>query len=337
MRAALEHWLLARWFGRPGLLWLAWPLELLYRAALLLRPLPSREHGSPPVIVVGNLAAGGSGKTPLVLALAAALRERGLRAGVISRGYGGSGPFPYRVHAGSDPAVCGDEPLLLARRAGIPVVVHPQRAQALAVLAGEVDVVISDDGLQHRGLPRCVEIAVIDGRRGLGNGHCLPVGPLREPPSRLERVDFRVANGTLAGPAAARLSRPVDVVMELVPCMLRRVSDPAVTMDLPSFIRQHAGVHAVAGIGDPERFFITLRAAGLAVTGHPFPDHHRYTPGDFRMLAGEVVVMTEKDAVKCAGAAAGINAWYLEVEARLPAGFVDTLLARAGLQKEKSA
>lgn len=336
MRAALERWLLARWFGQPGLLWLLLPLEGWYRLLLRVRRrrAPKPEAPAVPVIVVGNLVVGGSGKTPLVLALIEAFAARGLRVGVIARGYGGSGPFPLPVTADTPVAAAGDEPLLLVRRTGVPLVVDPQRPRALATLLANhaIDVVLSDDGLQHAALPRTVEIAVLDGRRGLGNGHCLPVGPLREPAVRLESVDFLVANGEVAAPE--QLPRQAAAVMTLLTTRLHRVDNPDVSIAPDEFIRQFgAAVAAVAGIGDPARFFASLSALGFSVTGHPFPDHHDFSAADLSALAGQPVVMTEKDAVKCPElvATAGLAAWYLAIEAQLPPRLVDSILTRAGL------
>lgn len=341
MRAALERWLLARWFGKPGLLWLLLPLEWLYRGVLLLRGAPTKEESAVPVIVVGNLAVGGSGKTPLVLALVAAARARGLQVGVIARGHGGGGPFPQRVTPASDARICGDEPLLIARRShDVPVIVDPDRRRALAeAVAQGAELVISDDGLQHLRLPRTVEIAVIDGRRGLGNGHCLPVGPLREPAARLHSVDFVVGNGELL--AEFVLPRAADATMALRLRTLHRVAQPTDELDLDAF-RARCGaavMPALAGIGDPPRFFAMLRALGFAIDEFPFPDHHDYTAADLAPFAGHTLLMTEKDAVKCGAlvAAAGIDAWYLAVDAGLPADFAARVLARAGVADRSSA
>lgn len=321
MRARLERWLLARWYGAPGLLLLLLPLEGLFRLVAAWRRFRRQRRPPPvPLVVVGNIGVGGAGKTPLVLWLAAQLAARGLRVGIISRGHGGQGPFPLAVTAATPVAACGDEPLLLARRSGVPVVVDPQRCRALAALP-PVDVVLSDDGLQHYALPRSVEIAVVDARRGLGNGHCLPVGPLREPASRLRRVDFVVRNGGAAGDGVA---------MQLRPGLLRRVGDPAQALDAAAFRAAFGGrVTAVAGIGDPSRFFATLADLGFAVDGHGFPDHHPFTAAELASLA-RPLVMTEKDAVKCAGIA---DAWYLEVTAELSPDFLPALLRRAGLEE----
>ncbi len=333
MRGRLEHWLSARWYGRPGVLLLLVPLEFLYRLVVALRHV-LRNRAVPPVplIVVGNITAGGSGKTPLVLWLVERLGARGLRIGIVSRGYGGSGPFPLHVKAETPVSACGDEPALLARRTGAFIVVDPNRRRALAVLLGKgVDVVVSDDGLQHLALPRTVEIAVVDGRRGFGNGHCLPVGPLREPVSRLETIDLLVVNGSGGWPIPRGA-----ITMTLLPTVFCKVGATGERLAPDSFrARFGSRVAAVAGIGDPTRFFTTLRALGFIVDEFPLQDHHNFSTGDFSALAG-VIVMTEKDAVKCAGIA-GIDAWYLQIEAQLPADFLPQLLRCANLDSEGRA
>lgn len=334
MRRSLERWLLARWYGTPGLLWLLFPLEILFRVRVALRRVGRRPiKPAVPVIVIGNIVVGGSGKTPLVLWLAAELRARGFRPGIVSRGHGGRGPFPLHVHPATSADMCGDEPLLLARRLDVPVVVDPNRRAALALLLTQhVDVVISDDGLQHYALARTVEIAVLDGARMFGNGHCLPVGPLREPPARLNEMDFVVGNGALRGLHGG----PGVITMQLRPMLLRQVINPAVTISVQDFLSRYGSavngkpVVAVAGIGNPQRFFTTLRNLGCTIDEFPFPDHHMFTTADFAPLAGRVLLMTEKDAVKCVGLV-GVDAWYLEVEACLPDTFLPALLARAGL------
>lgn len=322
VRASLERWLLARWYGSPGVLWLLWPLELLVRVVATWRARRIRRDPPVPIIVVGNLAVGGSGKTPLVIWVAKALQARGFRVGVVSRGYGGAGPFPLSVGAQTDPVACGDEPALIARRTGLPVVVGPDRVAALSLLVEQnVDVVISDDGLQHVGLPRTVEIVVVDAQRGHGNGHCLPVGPLREPLSRLRTVDFVVSNGG---------ELPDSARMQLVSQVFRRVSEPQVALSPDELLARYGpAVSAVAGIGNPSRFFATLRQLGFAPTEHPFPDHHLYSVDDLALPPP--VVMTAKDAVKCAGLT-NADAWYLDIAAELPADFLPALLRRAGLE-----
>lgn len=322
MRARFERWLLAHWYGSPGVLGLLWPLELLVRTVARWRVQRIRRDPPVPVIVVGNLAVGGSGKTPLVIWLAEALQASGFRVGIVSRGYGGTGPFPLFVGGQTDPVACGDEPALIARHTGLPVVVGPDRVAALLLLVEQgVDVVVSDDGLQHVALPRTVEIVVVDAQRGHGNGHCLPVGPLREPLSRLDTVDFVVSNGA---------ELPGGVPMGLQPRVFRRVDEPRIELSPDGFMARHgARVSAVAGIGNPSRFFATLRKLGFEPAEHPFPDHHRYRVDDLALPSP--VVMTSKDAVKCAGLV-GADAWYLDIAVELPADFLPALLRRAGLE-----
>lgn len=315
---SLETRLTRRWYGRPGWLWLLWPLEGLYRAVAALRRLAYRRgwragwRAPVPVLVVGNIAVGGTGKTPVVIALCEALRAAGWRPGIVSRGYGANPPaFPHLVDSAGSADAAGDEPLLLARRSGCPVVIAPDRARAVRELLSRhpCDVVICDDGLQHYALARDIEVAVIDGARGLGNRHCLPVGPLREPPARLAAVDAVLINGGtgVAGQGHRFELRPTALVQLATG---RRVA----AADWPPEQRR---VHAVAGIGNPGRFFATLRALGLAVEEHPKPDHHRFTAGDFRFDTALPVVMTEKDAVKCTGLQ-DERLWYLAVDAALP-------------------
>ncbi len=282
-----------------------------------------RQRTAPPVpvLVVGNVTVGGTGKTPLVVALAQRASERGLSVVVISRGYGGkAGRYPMTVTPASDPAVVGDEPLLIVRRAGVPVVLDPRRDRALNYVVRELapDLVISDDGLQHYALPRSAEIVVIDARRGLGNGRCLPAGPLREPASRLEQVDFLVANGGVW---------PGAVTMHLKPGKLTRLRD-GLTLDGEAFRERFGAVHGVAGIGNPERFFRSLAVLGLAVTPHAFADHHAFKPEDLAFADGRPVVMTEKDAVKCQGFD-NTRLWMLPVRAALPETVLDAMIDRA--------
>ena len=317
MRAQLERQLNRLWYCHSPLAKLLWPLSLPFLLLSLLRRkfllFRSSQKLPVPVVVVGNITVGGSGKTPLVLAVSRYLACRGLRVGVISRGYGGSAEYPLRVLATTPATQSGDEPLLMARRGLAPVVVSPDRLAAAAlVLEEKVDVIVSDDGLQHYRLPRDIEIVVVDGERGLGNGLCLPAGPLREAASRLSSVDLVVANGDLQQPL-----RQGCHVMLLQPGALLSV--------LPDSSREapHAGerVHAVAAIGNPERFFHTLQQLGFEVIRHPFPDHHPFTESELLFPDGLPVVMTEKDAVKC-GSFAGLSRhWYLPVEAVLPEAF----------------
>ncbi len=263
-----------------------------------------------PVIVVGNIAVGGTGKTPFTIWLVERLREWGWTPGVISRGYGGNSPgWPQPVTADSDPAVVGDEPVLIATRAGCPVVVGPDRlAAARALLAAcDVDIVVSDDGLQHYRLWRDLEIVVVDASRGLGNGALLPAGPLREAPSRLGEVGLVVTNGTgWTSPVPAS-----QLTMRLAASQVRSL-DGKSTAPLAQFAGQT--VHAVAGIGNPARFFSMLSQQGIQLVMHPFPDHHPFQRADLEFGDALPVLMTEKDAVKCRGYA-DEGRWVVPVEA----------------------
>lgn len=318
----MRAWLERVWFSKGWGGLLLWPLSALFAAIVAVRRLGFRRGWfarlSPgcPVVVVGNLTVGGSGKTPFVVWLATELARRGLRVGIVSRGYGGAAEAPTDVTRDSDPWTVGDEPLLLARRTPARVVIGRDRVSAARRLAADVDIIIADDGLQHYRLARDLEIAIVDGRRRFGNGRLLPSGPLREPESRLASVDFVVVNG---GSAQGR-----EIVMDLVPDAVVRLGDGARTP-----LAHYAGreVHAIAGIGDPARFFATLRTAGLRPIEHPLPDHA--PPEAYRMSFGDAlpVLMTEKDAVKCAGAGLSDPA-YVEVSARLPADAAEALLAR---------
>jgi tetraacyldisaccharide 4'-kinase len=266
-----------------------------------------------PVIVVGNITVGGTGKTPFVLWLVELLRRRGWNPGVVSRGYGGYAPsYPLRVSATTDPAWAGDEPALIARRLDVPVAVAPDRVAAARLLleAGEADILVTDDGLQHYRLARDIEICVIDGSRGLGNGSLLPAGPLREPPQRLQQVDLVVVNG--GGWRAPGLNA-IDMRLQTVEAVSLANGE---RRPLSSFAGSR--VHAVAGIGNPQRFFDSLRAAGIEAIPHPFADHHDYTDMDLAFDGAEPVLMTEKDAVKC-GELAQPRMWYVPAEAVLAA------------------
>lgn len=276
-----------------------------------------------PVVVVGNITVGGTGKTPLTIALIEALRARGIDAGVVSRGYGGTERGPLLVDPATSAAQVGDEPLLIHQRTRAPVAIGRDRVAAAQLLlrAADVDVVIADDGLQHYRLGRDVEICVVDGARRFGNERLLPAGPLREPLERLATVDFRVCNG----------GEPHDgeIAMRLVNDGAYRVDDALFRADIAAFAGQR--VHAVAGIGNPARFFDALRAFGIEPVEHPFPDHHAYTASDLAFGDDAPVLMTEKDAVKCR-AFAPAHWWALPVVAQLPDAFFDALAARLRAQ-----
>ena len=274
-----------------------------------------------PVVVVGNITVGGTGKTPLIITLVNALRERGYRPGVVSRGYGGKAPFyPMQVTANSNPAQCGDEPLMIARRCQCPVIVDPNRYRAARALqdSGQCDVILSDDGLQHYNLPRQLEIVVIDGERRLGNEWCLPAGPLREPLARLDEVAFVVVNG-----GDPLIRHPSKFRMDLQPLEFRNLHTGEVRA--PKEPPGEGSVNAAAGIGNPTRFARTLASLGLAVKLHPFPDHHAFVPDDLNFGDSRPVIITAKDAVKCSHFAAD-NVWVLDVAARLENNGLETLV-----------
>jgi tetraacyldisaccharide 4'-kinase len=275
-----------------------------------------------PVIVVGNIAVGGTGKTPLTIGLLKQLQSRGYSVGVVSRGYGSQAKqFPFFVTAETPANLSGDEPKLIARATGCPLVIDPDRPAAIRALLQQhsVDLIISDDGLQHYAMARDIEIAVIDGQRLFGNGFCLPAGPLREPISRLESVDFIVVNGGASDSLAGKTAH----TMTLKAGELMRLSDSVSVAagDWP-YSRQ---VHAVAGIGNPTRFFQTLRGLGFDPIEHAFADHHPYTADDLAFDDDLPIVMTEKDAVKVAPLVLE-RCWSLPVEAELPEVFIAALI-----------
>jgi tetraacyldisaccharide 4'-kinase len=315
------------WYRRSALAWLLWPLSLLFaflafsrRFLYDIRVLKSAHPGIP-VIVVGNLVAGGSGKTPLVLWIAEFLRANGCSPAIVSRGYGACAAdrsgAPREASIASQAAEVGDEPIVLARRSGCPVWVGPDRARAIAAMREqhpEVDMVILDDGLQHYRVRRNLEIAVVD-ERGFGNGFLLPAGPLREPASRLASVDAVVSHGATVKGFAMRLEGET----------LHRMTDSRERRPVQAFAGRK--VHAVAGIGHPNRFFLHLARLGVTPLPHPFPDHHPFRPQDLEFGDDAPVLLTEKDAVKLRHAARP-DWWVLPVTARLDPAFGDWLLEK---------
>jgi tetraacyldisaccharide 4'-kinase len=264
-----------------------------------------------PVVIVGNITVGGTGKTPLVLWLASHLSRHGMRPGIVSRGYGASHMQASAVSPASDPGRAGDEPVLLAQRSGCPVWTGADRVAAarglIAAHAG-CDVILSDDGLQHYRLARDLELAVIDASRGLGNGLMLPAGPLREPARRLRQVDAVVINAAERAHRAGQ--RAFD--MRLEGRELRNLLNPRHVVGPDHFQRQR--VHAIAGLGNPQRFFAHLDALGIEFEAHAFADHHAYTAADVDYRGADAILMTEKDAVKCASFASETH-WVLRVDA----------------------
>jgi len=327
------------WYRGAWWLWLLRPLEWLFRCVTAMRRLAYRTgllavYRAPvPVVVVGNITVGGTGKTPVIIALCNALQAQGFRVGVVSRGYGArsGGVFPHRVSEHSTPADCGDEALLVLRRTGCTCVVDRDRSQAVQRLLAHdkhIDVILSDDGLQHYGMARDFEIALLDARRRTGNGFCLPAGPLREPVSRLSSVDQVLlrGEGQVEGEGqaqherAAGKQRSATVGYVLADCWA--LADGVVHSLSPEALGQH--VYAVAGIGQPEQFFTQLQDLGFLLERRPFADHHPFKAADFYAMRDLPILMTEKDAVKCAGLA-GERAYAVRLQAQVPDALVSRL------------
>lgn len=269
-----------------------------------------------PVIVVGNITAGGTGKTPLVIWMANFLKEKGYKPGIVSRGYGGNAKtWPQQVRPDSDYVVVGDESVMIAARTECPMAVGPRRADVAELLLAhnDIDVIISDDGLQHYAMHRDIEVAVVDGVRRFGNGQCLPVGPLRERPSRLDNVDMIVVNGE-----GERREHMMTVSNHLAVNLL---NDEIKGLDY----FKNKKINAVAGVGHPSRFFDSLTAAGIDLDAHAFPDHHVYRQEDVQFDNDHPVLMTEKDAVKCVRFATE-NYWCVPVNVELGNAFGQRLL-----------
>ena len=304
---------------------------------------PPAKQSQALVVVVGNLVVGGTGKTPFIVWLAKQLMAQNLNVGIISRGYGAKNPhWPHWVSQHSLASECGDEPLMLAKQTGCPVAVSPKRVEALALLNEKTacDVIISDDGLQHYALARDIEIVLIDAQREFGNGYCLPAGPLREPLARIQKVDFTVWNGLSAQQAIPQLAFTQQAAskMRLTPSCFRRVGAPEVKVSITEFLQKYPNkqVTAIAGIGNPQRFFLTLQQLGLEVDGTVFKDHYAYQNSDFTHLIDDAgiaieekpLIMTEKDAVKCTAFAQQENHWwYLEVLPECDQSIVDKVVA----------
>ena len=315
----MYNWLHRNWYEGGSSYWLLLPLTGLFWILVLLRRWLYRigvlgsKQAVAPVIVIGNITTGGTGKTPLTIWLVQQLQAHGYSPGVVSRGYGGErSQTSMRVDSASDPAEVGDEPVLIAQRAACPVVVDQDRCRAAEMLVADgADVVIADDGLQHYRLARSYEICVVDGARGLGNGHLLPAGPLREPASRLNQVDQVLLNGSLqkADPVLSAVKQQA-IEFSLQPAKALRLNGTA-----EKEIGDFAGttVHGVAAIGNPQRFFDLLRAHGMQVIEHAFPDHAALSSEQLRFGDDFDVLMTEKDAVKL-GDSLPDKYWSLPVE-----------------------
>ncbi len=313
---------LKSWYSTGGWTRLLSPLSWLYQNIAQQQKMKKlaadRWQPSVPVIVVGNISVGGTGKTPVVASLIKRFQSEGYRPGIASRGFGSSAlNYPVSVTADSDPKIVGDEPVMLANQAGIPVVVDPNRVAAARALIEQFDcdLIIADDGLQHYNLVRHIELAVVDGARMLGNRLSLPAGPLRERPERLETVDLVLVNG--------QAEETLDVAFDsfhLQPDSVKPVTRKT-QLSLPS----KGEIHGVAGIGNPERFFLTLEQQGYQVIRHPFPDHHDFTEQDLQFGDELPVLMTAKDAVKCR-AFNSDRLWYLPVQAKMPESVFERIL-----------
>ena len=338
-----KQWVVDKiWYNQHPLRWMLFPLTLLYNMIVYFRrrflQQFCQQHFPVPIIVVGNITVGGVGKTPFVIALAKQLQTQGIRVGIVSRGYGaGVSHFPHEVGLLDDAAHVGDEPLLLAKKTGCPVVIAPKRVEAVRYLLDKYQsqVVISDDGLQHYAMGRAVEIVVMDGVRGVGNGLCLPAGPLREGIGRLLEADFIVVNG--ASSQGGFQSRQLNKIlnqsqgstlfrMDLLPGeMMGLVGGKPIKLTELKF-----PIAAVAAIGHPERFFSLLKSMGLTFNAYPFVDHHQFHPEELDVRE-RVVVMTEKDAVKCESFATD-RMYFLPVEAKVEDKFWDALWLHEHLQ-----
>lgn len=325
-----KHWQSFTWLSL-----LLWPISQLFRLLSLLRGL-AYQSGllksnklSVPVLIVGNISVGGTGKTPLLVYLVTQLQQQGFKPGIIMRGYKGrSKHWPLMVDQASDPLMVGDEPVLLAKLTAAPVAVSPKRAEAgrLLIESGCVDLILSDDGLQHYALQRDLEIAVIDAQRGFGNGCYLPAGPLRESVRRLSQVDYVLLNGegslplpSLAGLRSHNFQMQINTAQNLLTNEIR---------PLQKFVGK--AMHAVAGIGHPQRFFKQLSALGLQIIEHAFADHYAYVQADIEFADDLPVLMTEKDAVKCS-AFAGKKHWAVPVVLQFSDNaFIDQLIKHIG-------
>lgn len=300
------------------------PLSWIYRAVTVLRRWYLERFCQitcpVPLIVIGNISVGGVGKTPLVVELANQLQQKGIEVGIVSRGYGARiKNTPYEVKPHDEAFLVGDEPLLMAQKTQCPVVIAPLRNQAVSYLLAHHNsqVIISDDGLQHYRMGRAIEIAVLDGTRGLGNGLCLPAGPLREPAGRLNQVDFIVVNeGVWHG----------AYPMSLIPGALTKLA----TLESINMQSLKEPVVAVAGIGNPQRFYSTLKKLKIEFTPYSFPDHHQFAPAELN-YEGSVVIMTEKDAVKCRSFVSD-RLYFLPVKAQLSDAFWNALWSHQQLK-----
>lgn len=313
----------AYWYSHNIFAWLLIPVSWIYclisilRRFLYLKGFLKSRKLEIPIIIVGNISVGGTGKTPLLIAICKLLKEQGIKPCVVSRGYGGNFSGEKIISREDTPESVGDEPFMLARQTHCPVAVGRNRTEAAQLLIDKhsCNIILSDDGLQHYRMQRDIEIAVIDVNRKFGNGFCLPAGPLREPVSRLATTDMIVYHGNVA--EDYRFSLEFNDAINLVSQESRSIE---------SF--NTSSVHAVAGIGHPQRFFNQLRQTGLTIVEHAFPDHHSYNESDINFGDGKPVLMTEKDAVKCANFKQS-NCWCITVEAKLSEPLEKDILEKA--------
>ena len=304
---SVEHY----WYQPNFLVWLLLPISWLFCAVAVTRRklyqlrFKKSFPADVPVVVIGNIVAGGSGKTPLLISVCEYIKQKGFKPGVVSRGYGGSVVGVKQVEQSDSAELVGDEPLMIHQRTEVPVVVGADRVAAVNYLLehNQCDIVLSDDGLQHYRMQRDIEIAVVDANRRFGNGFCLPAGPLREPVSRLNEVDMVVYSGA---DAHAEYSAYTLKVVDLYH-LGSGEQDSVLSLDGKT-------AHVVAGIGDPERFFTQMRDYRVNVIEHAFADHHVYIQDDFSGWDNDYIIMTEKDAVKCRNLALP-DAWVIRVEA----------------------
>ena len=329
-RSSIEIFLTRTWLSRGLAAWLLWPISWVFGVIIAIRRwlfkvgVFEQMRLPVPVIVIGNIYVGGTGKTPLVIWLSRQLREQGFVPGVISRGYGGDASNVVEINAQMSPDDVGDEPLVIVQRAGVPLVVGRNRVSAARTLLNahpEVNVIISDDGLQHYALGRDIEILLFD-ERGIGNGWLLPAGPLREPVTR--RFDFRVLNGL---ESVGENSFSMQLVGQRAEQLINRAQTKALK-DFP----ENLSIAAAAGIGNPERFFTMLKQLGVNAQEHiALPDHFDYTSNPFESVKVDIILITEKDAVKCSrrnGLAEDSRLWVVPVEAAIAGPFTEHLVEK---------
>lgn len=313
------------WYGKAKWYYLLIPFSVIYRSITFVRRLFLTHRQSKflvPVVVVGNITVGGVGKTPLVIALCQEFMRNQLSVGIVSRGYKSMiANYPHEVKIDDSALDVGDEPFMMLHRTGCAVVISPKRVEAIDYLLAkhDVDVIISDDGLQHYAMGRDIEVAVIDGVRRLGNGHCLPAGPLREPVKRLNSVDFIVNNGSEAQNGEYLMTAKVDGIYQLL-------TDKPIDESL-----KNKSFHAIAGIGNPDRYFSTIDELGIRYKPRIFSDHHRYQQSDFN-FNHDLIIMTEKDAVKCRSFATD-SMYYVKISAILEPDFFTLLMDKLSCLK----